>query len=151
MSGRGPKGEGSDSSSLDPREFTRALAALLAEHGARRDNERCVECWSCSRCSDCTFCKNSKGLVRCNYCVDCEGSVDSNHCVGSRALVRCTHCDQSERCSGSAYLERCTECDDCRYCFGCVGLSGKEFHILNRPYPRGEYFKLTAELRKKLR
>jgi hypothetical protein len=136
---------------LDAREFAAALARLVEEHGSRRANERCIECVACTRCTDCTFCKGSTGLVRCNYCVDSDGSVDSNHCFGSRALIGCTHCVLSERCSRSAYLERCTDCDDCRYCFGCVGLSGREFHILNRPYPRSEYFKLTAELKKKLR
>jgi hypothetical protein len=41
-------------------------------------------------------------------------------------------------------------CADCTYCFGCVGLVKKEFHILNVPYPRTQYFeivkRLTAEL-----
>lgn len=136
---------------LTPKAFAEGLERLRREHAARRDNERCIACADCSRCSDCTFCKGSRDLARCNYCVDCEGCVDSNHCSSSRALVGCIHCHLSERCSRSAYVERSVDCDDCRYCFGCVGLSGKEFHVLNRPYPRSEYFRLTAELKRQLR
>ncbi len=135
---------------IEPREFSRSLAELVKQHAARRDNERCVQCVACARCTDSTFCKNSRDLARCNYCVDCEACVDSNHCFASRGLVGCTHCAHAERCSRSAYLERCTDCDDCRYCFGCVGIAGREFHILNRPYPRSEYFKLTAQLKQSL-
>jgi len=40
---------------------------------------------------------------------------------------------------------------DCSYCFGCVGLSGKDFHILNERYDRAEYFRLTQALLRELR
>jgi hypothetical protein len=131
-------------------EFERAFRELVEQHGKRSDNERCIECHGCAACADCTFCKSSKRLVRCNYCVEVEESVDCNHCFGSRALVGCTHCNASERCSRSAYLEQCVDCDDCRYCFGCVGLSSREFHILNRRYEKSEYFKITGQLRRDL-
>ena len=39
---------------------------------------------------------------------------------------------------------------DCNYCFGCVGLSKKDFHILNVPFPRTEYFKQVKRLREAL-
>jgi len=41
---------------------------------------------------------------------------------------------------------RCSFCTDCNYCYGCVGLSKKEFHILNQPYTRSEYFALIKSL-----
>jgi hypothetical protein len=131
-------------------DFERAFQDLLSHHRARSENVRCVECSACVRCSDSTFCKGSRDLVRCNYCVDSESSVDCNHCFGSHRLVACTHCSASERCSRCAYLDHCSDCDDCRYCFGCVGLSGREFHILNQRYERSEYFKLTAQLKREL-
>jgi hypothetical protein len=40
---------------------------------------------------------------------------------------------------------------NCVYCFGCVGLSGREFHILNKPYSRKDYFEITARLSRDLR
>jgi hypothetical protein len=44
----------------------------------------------------------------------------------------------------------CRNLSDCNYCFGCVGLSNKDFHILNVSFPRKEYFDITARLRKEL-
>jgi hypothetical protein len=40
----------------------------------------------------------------------------------------------------------CEACNDCTYCYGCVGLSKKEFHILNVPYDRKAYFALVKQL-----
>ena len=45
---------------------------------------------------------------------------------------------------------RCTDCTSCTYCFGCVGLSKKDFHILNVGFSRQEYFELTKRLKKEL-
>jgi hypothetical protein len=39
---------------------------------------------------------------------------------------------------------------DCTYCLGCVGLSRKDFHILNQPYDRSTYFQLSRELLRQL-
>jgi hypothetical protein len=39
----------------------------------------------------------------------------------------------------------------CNYCFGCVGLSNKDFHILNEPYDRSTYFETVARLSRALR
>jgi len=62
----------------------------------------------------------------------------------------CAYCVKSEACSGSNYLVMCRNLSDCNYCFGCVGLSKKDFHILNQGYSRTEYFKVVARLRKEL-
>jgi len=40
---------------------------------------------------------------------------------------------------------------NCSYCFGCVGLSGKDFYVLNEPYERRDYFALTERLAKELK
>ena len=50
----------------------------------------------------------------------------------------------------SSYLVRCVSLTDCQYCFGCVGLSGKDFCVLNERYDRKTYFSLTARLAKEL-
>lgn len=41
---------------------------------------------------------------------------------------------------------RCASMTECTYCFGCVGLSHKDFYILNQPYDRSTYFQITREL-----
>ena len=58
-------------------------------------------------------------------------------------------CDCSG-CSKSAYLVRSIGCTECTYCFGCVGLSKKDFHILNVKYKRDEYFKQLKALKREL-
>ncbi|HEY0713026.1 MAG TPA: hypothetical protein VGF45_10155, partial [Polyangia bacterium] len=68
------------------------------------------------------------------------------HCVDSVACHDCTHCERSEGCRGSAYLVQCYSCSDCTYCYGCVGLSKKEFHILNVGYDRKTYFAMIKQL-----
>jgi len=56
----------------------------------------------------------------------------------------------SENCSNSAYLERCHNLSDCNFCFGCVGISKRDFHILNVPFDRKEYFRIAGRLRREL-
>jgi hypothetical protein len=46
---------------------------------------------------------------------------------------------------------RCVGLSGCTYCFGCVGLSKKDFHILNEPYERQVYFEKVEGLRRALR
>jgi hypothetical protein len=64
--------------------------------------------------------------------------------------MACQHCVECEGCVRSAYLVRSVGCSGCTYCFGCVGLSRKDFHILNEPYERAEYFAVTRQLRREL-
>ena len=137
-------------SPLSRAEFDAELRRLLQAHEQTTDNEGCVACTACERCKDSTFCKGSKGLTRCHYCVDCQRCVDSTHCRTSRELVGCNHCVASERCAQSSYLVKSVDCTGCTYCFGCVGLSRKDFHVLNRPYDRSTYFALTARLSREL-
>jgi hypothetical protein len=82
--------------------------------------------------------------------VKSQGCSDSGHLVECRELMQCSHCEHSERCVKSAYLVHCSGLRDCNYCFGCVGLSGKDFHILNEPYERSRYFEVTQQLRRAL-
>jgi len=136
---------------LDAREFERSLADLKANYtrGAEnpqgfqlKDCRSCSACMFCSHCEDCyhcTHCERSTQCSNCTHCKDCEGCHMSAYCTGS------------SRCVSSKYLEKCEACADCTYCFGCVGLSKKDFHILNEPYDKKTYFELVAKLRKVLR
>ena len=131
-------------------EFETRLRALTQSHAAVAQNEGCVACDRCQRCTRCTFCRDSERLVRCHYCMACNDCIDSSHCRSCTGCFGCTHCIASERCSQSAYLVRCVGLSGCSYCFGCVGLAGKDFHILNEPYDRSTYFSLTAQLTREL-
>ena len=50
----------------------------------------------------------------------------------------------------SSYLVRCVALSDCNYAFGCVGISRKDFHILNEPFERTLYFETTRRLMREL-
>jgi len=77
--------------------------------------------------------------------------IDCSHCKACVGCMGCSHCIASERCTQSAYLVRCVGLSGCSYCFGCVGLAGRDFHILNEPYDRSSYFAMTAQLARDLR
>lgn len=136
---------------IQPERFQAELAELVRAYESEKDNPRSIECHSSENCVECTFCRGCSGLLRCHYCVDCERCVLSTHCRSSKDLHSANHCVECERCSDSSYLVRSYDCVGSTYCFGCVGLVGKDFHILNEPYPRSEYFAVTAKLKAALR
>lgn len=136
---------------LDVRTFESRYRELVQEYGRDRANVSCIECERCHGCQSSTFCQDSERLIRCHFCVRCQNCSDSSHCRGSRGLIGCQHCVDSENCSSSSYVVRSVGLTGCTYCFGCVGLYDKDFHILNQPYSRKDYFALTSRLMKELR
>jgi uncharacterized metal-binding protein len=70
--------------------------------------------------------------------VDCVGCHD------------CAYCVRTENGTRSNYLVLSRNCSECSYCFGCVGLSKKDFHILNVKHSRSEYFRIVKSLQAEL-
>lgn len=136
---------------IDPRAFERALAELLASHKGAQENPQSFNVKDCRGCTACMFCTSCNGCYRCTHCTSCELCSECTHCVECQSCHASAYCVKSARCVGSKYLERCESCADCTYCFGCVGLSKKDFHILNKPYDRKTYFEIVAKLKKALR
>lgn len=132
-------------------EFEARYRELLRAQEAATENDRCVQCEHCRGCSASTFCRHSQLLIRCHYCVECEQCTDCSHCRGSRGLLSCHHCLDSQSSMGSTYLIRCSGMAQCNYCLGCVGLSHRDYHILNEPYDRASYFEISRELQRQLR
>jgi hypothetical protein len=139
------------SDALDARSFEARYRALTADFARDRGNTGCVECERCHGCSESTFCKDSERLLRCHFCVRCQACTDSSHCRGCKGMIGCQHSVDCENCVSSSYLVRSAGLSGCTYCFGCVGLSNKDFHILNEPYPRREYFAIVSRLSQELR
>jgi hypothetical protein len=135
---------------LDRAAFERRYRELLGGLHGPAENTGCVECVGCRGCQDSTFCRDSENLSRCHYCVRCALCTDSSHCRGSRALVACTHAVDSESSVRSSYIVRSISVTDCTYLFGCVGISRKDFHILNEPYERAAYFDTSRRLMREL-
>lgn len=136
--------------SLDKRHFLEELALLGASFAADPGNPGSYACTGCERCANCMFCRDCEGCYGCTHCVDCERCNNCTHCVGSTSLNACAYCVNSEHCATSAYLYFSRSLSDCTYCFGCVGLSKKDFHILNQPFSRAQYFELTTRLKREL-
>src|SRR5688500_16987171 len=140
MEGLGAAGRASIFASMDVEQFQADLADLREQLLGPGGNQASLNCTDCENCVRCTFCKACDDCYHCTHCEDCRGCTECLHCLRSSGCHACTHLIDSESCHGSAYLVMCANCSDCTYCLGCVGLQNKEFHILNKPYTRGEYF-----------
>ena len=130
--------------------FLAELDRLERDHTAERANVGSYQCEKCEACSSCMFCKGCTSCYRCTHCTQADQCTHCSHCVRCEGCHSCAYCVDSRNCSGSAYLVRCLSCADCDYCFGCVGLVKKDFHILNVPYPRQEYFEIVKKLKREL-
>jgi hypothetical protein len=135
---------------LSRREFQAELDRLLREHEREADNPGSVRCQGCRRCVSCMFCVDCEDCHRCTHCTACRASSHLTHCRGCESCHDCAYCEDSEHCVRSNYLVLSRGCSDCSYCFGCVGLSKKDFHVLNRAYTRAEYFRIVKALRAEL-
>jgi hypothetical protein len=127
-------------------EFDSELGRLMREFGGAEQNPGSFRSERCTGSMHCMFCKSCRNCYRCTHCEQCEATTRSGHCLRCTGCHDCSHCEDSVACTDSAYLLRCSSCVGCTYCLGCVGLSGKEFHILNRPYTRSEYFALAKQI-----
>lgn len=135
---------------MELRSFEKRLAELQNVFNTEAANIAGHNLNDCERCTSCVFCTGCTRCYRLAYCTDCTSSSHLTHCV------RCTSCHHTANsfdctsCTGSAFLILCSDMSECNYCFGCVGLSRKDFHILNEPYDRSTYFEIVTALKKQL-
>ena len=141
---------GVDPSQLSKRSFLEEYQRLAQAFTTDASNPSSYACTNCERCTSCMFCSGCQNCYRCTHCVDCRDCNQCTHTEQSISCHGCAYCYQSELCTGSQYLFYSRNCSDCTYCFGCVGLSKKDFYILNVPYPRREYFELVKKLKLEL-
>lgn len=112
--------------------------------------ERNFRCESCRGCYDCRFCVACDGCRECTYCedsVDCVSCTQCKRCLGCEGS---SYCADARDCASGKYLTLCVECVGCTHCLGCVGLEGAEFHVLNQPMGRREYFDLAKRVHEEL-
>ncbi|MFE8600994.1 caib/baif family protein [Archangium violaceum] len=132
---------------MGKREFLEQYQRLAKQYTVDPGNPGSYACEGCERCANCMFCKDCDSCYQCTHCTRCELCNNCSHCVDCKQCHNCAYCVQSENCTSSAYLVLCRNMSDSNYCFGSVGLSKKDFHILNVPFPRTEYFKQVKRLR----
>ena len=108
----------------------------------------------------------------CFYCFDVNELEDcfyNDHSYRTKDSAEITFADTNELCyecfsitggynvNFSNYTRNCKDCGycelcfSCRDCFGCVGLQNKQYYILNKPYPKEEYFKKVREIKEELK
>lgn len=129
------------------RQFERALTALQREVMAESHNPASHGSEDCERCYHCMFTTSSRDCFFCTYCQGCTECSRCTQCVDCEQCHHASYCVRSKRCYDSSYLILSQDCSECVFCFGCVGLVKKEFHILNRKFPRQEYFEIVADLK----
>lgn len=101
-----------------------------------------------SECQDIGYVEESKKLHDCWDITILEESSFCYQTSSSHILNNCNFCFQ---CLSSSDLEFCEFVMNSRNCFGCISLNHKEYHILNQPYPKEEYFKRVAEIKAELK
>jgi len=123
---------------------------------------------NCENCSgNCIY--NSKNIYE-SY--DVDGCEDSGYLLESKKLKNCydiTILENAELCyqiCSSHVMNNCNFCYFCvngsdlefcecviasEFCFGCISLHRKRYYILNQPYSKEEYFKITAEIKADLK
>lgn len=127
--------------------FEQQLKALTQVASYATENPGSYKSNDCERCFDCMFTTGSVQCYQCTYCTDCRTSTNCTHCKSCTDCHTCNYCARSERLAGCSYVILSSDCYDCVFCFGCVGLVKKEFHILNRPFRRDEYFRIVTDLK----
>lgn len=120
-----------------------------------------------------TMCEDCVGdnLVQCKnsyQCFDAYDLEDCNYCIETNSLKDCTdmtvnfktefsyQCIHSPGCYNVNFCYHCDFCSDSEFCahsrnlkncFGCAYLNNKEYHILNKPFKKEEYFKTVEAIK----
>ncbi len=131
---------------VNPTLFYKELNQIKQNHLSAQTNVGSYQSHQCERCALCMFSSACFDCYRCTHCQDCRFCTQCSHSAECDSCHQCAYCIQCQHCSNSSYLVLCTACNECIYCFGCAGLNKQEFHILNQPYSRQEYFKVTKQL-----
>lgn len=105
---------------------------------------RCRECYWQDKCTDCVRCRFGFEGNDCAYCSGFAWETRTYMSTGGVGGADNKFVMGNNTCVG---LEYSAMCDDCQNCFGCVGLHKKEYHIFNKPYAEGEYWRRVDELK----
>ena len=114
-------------------------------------SKNCYWTFDSFECEDCLYITEA--------CLErgCKDSVDCGPIVNTlEQCYDCAFCGYLHECSHIYWADWCSDCHwstniwDCNHCFGCDYLKNKEYHILNKPYPKDEYLRRTADHKKEL-
>ncbi len=106
------------------------------------------ESYDVVECQDCGYMLESKRIKDSWDITILEGSELCYQVSSSHILNNCNFCYFCVECNDVEYGECLFSCKDC---FGCISLHRKQYHILNQPYSKEEYFKKVEEIKGQLR
>lgn len=86
----------------------------------------------------------NEDIFDCFFSVDLHGCYE---CIQVGDGYNCSFCHYCEHIKDSEF---CEACFNSKNLFGCISVNRKEYMILNKPYPKEEWHKKTAEIRETL-
>jgi len=91
-------------------------------------------------CDSCTFCTDSERLFAAISAPLHRNGSDSLHCRGCQGLLQLPALRRQRELFRELLRGALDRAQQLLLLFCCVGLSGKDFHILNERYERRDYF-----------
>ncbi len=141
---------------FDKRLAVEKKAAQLGIHQVQ--TEDCIGD-NLSQCKGCYQCYDGFANEDCCYNIECNGNTDSADltvCFEAEQCYQSIQAPLNYNCNFLLHTDACNDSEFCAYsknlknCFGCVYLNHKEYHILNQPYSKEDYFKRVAEIKAEL-
>jgi len=153
-------------STLTPKQLLAELEKIRATvpqaATIQRNCENCMGSYL-ENCKNLFYCYNSTNAEDCFYLqtiahnvkdsCDCDSiGYDPSEllyeCIGNSGNVNCNFCYASWH---NHDLEYCEQVFNSHHCFGCISRNHAEYEILNKKYPKEEWFKKVAEIKAELR
>jgi len=103
----------------------------------------------------CFLAFNISGSENCFYVSDVQSSLNCLDCLGIQNCQLCYECIRCINCYDIKYSLRChtcresmflSDCRSCSNCIGCVNLTNKQYHILNKEVSKEEFEAKVKEL-----
>lgn len=112
-------------------------------------SQNCYMCFDVYKSQDCMYMNDAWNTKDSAEITFSDGSELCYECFSlGLATYNCNFCDYIRTSSDCEYSELLF---NCKNCFGCVGLQGKQYYILNKPYPKEEYFKKVEEIKAQMK
>ena len=129
---------------LTPRVNLTLINCENCEGNCIYNSRNIYESYDVHDCQDSGYLLESQKLKDCYDVSVLENSELCYQIANSYILNNCNFCNFCMNCSDSEFCE-CLIASE--FCFGCISLHHKKYYILNQPYSKEEYFKVTAEIK----
>lgn len=115
------------------------------------NSKNCFYCYNSTNAEDCFYLQTVAHNLK--DCADCDSiGYDPSEllyqCIGINGGVNMNFCNACWHCSD---IEYCELVFNSHHCFGCISRNHAEYEILNKKYPKEEYFKRLAEIKDELK